>query len=158
MAARKWIVTAAFAALLVTGLLAINGVAKTPAEEALEANKKTVTAFYKTAFNDHKPEEAVAKYVGGSYIQHNPTAADGSLPFIDYIRDTVKKYPGLRADIRRVIAEGDYVVTHVLIRTSKDDRGTAAIDIFRLEEGKIVEHWDVTQPVPEKAENPNGMF
>ncbi|HEX6791488.1 MAG TPA: ester cyclase, partial [Candidatus Krumholzibacteria bacterium] len=139
-------------------MLAINTGAKTPDEQALEQNKKTVVAFYKTAFTDHKPEEAVEKYVGGSYRQHNPMVADGSLPFIDFVRGYAKKYPGLRVDIKRIIAEGDLVVTHVNIKMAKDDRGLAAIDIFRLEEGRIVEHWDVVQPVPEKAENANGMF
>ena len=158
MVAKKWMLVLVTAGLVVSAALALNGSAKTPEEQALEANKRTVTEFYKTAFTDHKPEEAVEKYVGGSYRQHNPMVADGSLAFIDFVRDYAKKNPGLRVDIRRVIAEGDYVVTHVNIRTGKDDRGLAAIDIFRLEKGRIVEHWDVVQPVPEKSANENGMF
>ena len=158
MAARKWTVVLATAGLVVTGLLAMNSAAKTPEEQKLEENKKTVTAFYKLAFNDHKPVEAVEKYVGGSYRQHNPMVADGSLAFIDFVSDVARKNPGLHIDIKRVIAEGDMVVTHVNIKTSKEDRGLAAIDIFRLEKGKIVEHWDVVQPIPEKAANNNGMF
>ena len=158
MAARKWMLVLATAGLMITGLLALNSGAKTPEEQALENNKKTVAAFYKTAFTDHKPAEAVEKYVGGSYRQHNPTVADGSLPFIDFVNDYARKNPGLRVDIKRVIAEGDLVVTHVNIKTGKDDRGLAAIDIFRLENGRIVEHWDVVQPVPEKSANANTMF
>jgi predicted SnoaL-like aldol condensation-catalyzing enzyme len=132
----------------------MNGQAKTP----LDANKDTVTNFYKVAFNDHKPAAAIEKYVGGSYIQHNPTVADGSLPFIDFVNGFVAKNPHLHVDIKRIIAEGDLVVTHVHITTSETDRGLAAIDIFRLEDGRIVEHWDVVQPVPDKAANENGMF
>jgi predicted SnoaL-like aldol condensation-catalyzing enzyme len=68
------------------------------------------------------------------------------------------QFPELNLEIKRVIAEGDLVVTHGLIKTSPDDRGLAAADIFRLEDGKIVEHWDVVQPVPETAANDNTMF
>jgi predicted SnoaL-like aldol condensation-catalyzing enzyme len=133
--------------------------AGTPGEEALKKNKETVKAFYETAFNKHKPEEAVEKYIGAAgYRQHNPNAADGALPFIDFVRGYAKKNPGLHVNIKRMIAEGDLVVTHVHIKTSKEDRGLAAIDIFRLEDGKIVEHWDVVQPVPETSANTNTMF
>ncbi len=128
------------------------------AKTQLDVNKETVTNFYKTAFNDHKPAAAVEKYVGGSYIQHNPMVADGSLPFIDFVNGYAQKFPHLKVDIKRVIAEGDFVVTHVLITTDEKDRGTVAMDIFRLEGGKIVEHWDVMQPMPEKPANENGMF
>ena len=128
------------------------------AKTQLDVNKEVVTGFYKLAFNDHKPAAAVEKYVGGSYIQHNPMVADGSLPFIDFVNGYAQKFPHLKVDIKRVIAEGDFVVTHVLITTDEKDRGTVAMDIFRLEGGKIVEHWDVVQPMPEKPANENGMF
>jgi predicted SnoaL-like aldol condensation-catalyzing enzyme len=143
-------------ATIVTAALSfvLTGHAKTP----LEQNKETVKAFYETAFNDHKPAEAVEKYVGGSYRQHNPMAADGSLAFIDFVSGYAKANPKLKVDIKRMIAEGDLVVTHVHITTSDKDRGLAAMDIFRLENGKIVEHWDVVQPVPEKSANENTMF
>ncbi len=150
---RLAIVTLLFGVALVVAHT-MNGQAKTP----LDINKETVTNFYKVAFNDHKPAAAVEKYVGGSYIQHNPMAADGSLAFIDFVNGYAQKYPHLKVDIKRVIAEGDFVVTHVLITTDEKDRGTVAMDIFRLEGGKIVEHWDVMQPMPEKSANENGMF
>src|SRR5688572_23604673 len=150
----KIITVVAIAGVIVAGLLASRGGTKTP----LDQNKETVTSFYKTAFNDHKPAEAVEKYVGGSYKQHNPMVADGSLAFIDFVKAFSAKNPGLHVDIKRVIAEGDLVVTHVNIKTSKQDRGLAAIDIFRLENGKIVEHWDVVQPVPETSANTNTVF
>jgi predicted SnoaL-like aldol condensation-catalyzing enzyme len=118
----------------------------------------TVRAYYELAFNEGKPEEAVAKYQGDRYIQHNPQAADGPEAFIGFVNWYRGEHPELHVDIKRTVAEGDLVMTHGLITTSPEDRGTAAADIFRLEDGKIVEHWDVLQPVPEKAENDNTMF
>jgi predicted SnoaL-like aldol condensation-catalyzing enzyme len=144
----------AMAGVIVAGFLAFTGNAKT----TLDQNKETVTAFYKLAFTDHMPAQAVEKYVGKTYTQHNPMAGDGPQAFIDFVSGFVKANPGLRVEIKRVIAEGDLVVTHVNIKTSDQDRGLAAIDIFRLEDGKIVEHWDVVQPVPEKSANQNTMF
>jgi len=124
----------------------------------LEQNKETVRTFYELAFNDKKPEEAVARYVGSEYIQHNPMAGDGPRPFIDFVKTYTGQFPHLNVAIKRTVAEGDLVVTHSLLRTSPGDRGTAAADIFRLEAGKVVEHWDVLQPVPETAANDNTMF
>lgn len=118
-----------------------------------EQNKQSVIAFYERAFNDREPEDAVEKYVGSRYIQHNPQAPDGADAFIAFVRGSE-----LRVEIKRAIAEGDLVMTHSLLKTSPDDRGTAAADIFRLEDGKIVEHWDVLQPVPERSANDNTMF
>lgn len=76
----------------------------------------------------------------------------------EFVEGFAKANPGLRADIKRVIAEGDLVVVHVHMKMSDEDRGLAVIDIFRLEDGKIVEHWDAMQPVPEKSANDNTMF
>jgi len=124
----------------------------------LEQNKETVRAFYDLAFNQKKPEEAVARDVGSTYIQHNPIAGDGPQPFVEFVNGFVGQFPDLSVDIKRVIAEGDLVMTHSLMKTSPEDRGTAAADIFRLEGSKIVEHWDVLQPVPATAANDNTMF
>jgi predicted SnoaL-like aldol condensation-catalyzing enzyme len=125
----------------------------------IEANKRNVIAYYERAFNDHEPEDAVERYVGSEYIQHNPMAPDGTDAFIAFVRGYVEQSPQLRVEIKRAIAEGDLVMTHGLLKTSPDDRGTAAADIFRVDEnGKIVEHWDVLQPVPETSANDNTMF
>lgn len=120
----------------------------------LERNKQTVVEFYELAFNGKQPEQAVEKYVGNEYIQHNPQAPDGPEAFIGF----VKAFPEASVDIRRVIAEGDIVVTHSLLKFTPDDSGTVAVDLFRLEEGKVVEHWDVLQPFPEESANPHPMF
>jgi predicted SnoaL-like aldol condensation-catalyzing enzyme len=124
----------------------------------LERHKRTVRSFYERAFNDGDPEGAVEAHLGDRYIQHNPQAADGAEAFIGFVKWYRGEFPELRVEIKRVIAEGDLVVTHSLITTSPEDRGTAAVDIFRLEDGKIVEHWDVLQPVPTEAANDNTMF
>jgi predicted SnoaL-like aldol condensation-catalyzing enzyme len=125
---------------------------------SLEHNKQTVIAFYTHAFNDKQPGDAVARYVGPEYIQHNPNTRDGAEAFIQNINGVIAKYPQLSVEIKRAIAEGDLVVTHDLVKTSAEDRGMAGADIFRLRKGKIVEHWDVRQAIPEKAENDNTMF
>jgi predicted SnoaL-like aldol condensation-catalyzing enzyme len=85
-------------------------------------------------------------------------AGDGPGPFIDFVKGFTAQFPELSVELKRVIAEGDLVVTHGLLKTSPDDRGTAAADIFRVENGKVVEHWDVLQPVPGTAANDNTMF
>jgi predicted SnoaL-like aldol condensation-catalyzing enzyme len=120
----------------------------------LERNKQTVVEFYELAFNGKQPEQAVEKYVGKEYIQHNPQAPDGPEAFIGF----VKAFPEASVDIRHVVAEGDMVVTHSLLKFTPDDRGTVAADLFRLEDGKVVEHWDVLQSFPEDSANPHPMF
>ena len=126
--------------------------------DRLERNKKNVLAFYDLMFNQCKTAEAFEKYAGDVYIQHNQSVADGAEPVIEHFKGMEEVYPGKRAHFVRVIAEGNYVVVHV--RTEwPGERDGASADIFRLDDhGKIVEHWDVLQVVPEQSANNNTMF
>jgi len=131
----------------------------------LERNKETVIAYYTTAFNDGEPELAVELYVGVDatgqklYTQHNPLAADGPQAFIDFVNFFKGIFPEMNINIVRAIAECDLVMTHGHLTLFPGALGSAAADIFRLDNtGRIVEHWDVVQEVPETSANDNGMF
>jgi predicted SnoaL-like aldol condensation-catalyzing enzyme len=130
----------------------------TRAADALgEANKKIVLDFYEAALVRFDAD-AARSYLGARYVQHNPSAPDGVEGVMGLIKFLKEKYPQRSSSIRRVMADGDLVMLHVHAKSSPDDRGSAVVDIFRLENGKIVEHWDVMQPLPETAKNNNTMF
>ena len=160
------ILSVSIAALLAAAAVQAAPVHKVPADAQTaqaqtqtERNKANALAFYELAFNRHKVQEAANRYIGKTYLQHNPTVADGAQAFVDAFTPFLKENPQSRAEIKRVVAEGDLVVLHVLSRTSPQDRGEAVVDIFRFDaNGKIVEHWDVIQPVPEKSVSRREMF
>jgi len=123
----------------------------------MEENKKTVAALYDAVLNQ-KDFDKASQYLGPRYTQHNPTAPDGPEGLKGFVAFLKDKFPNNRSEIKRIFADGDYVIVHVHAVREPGTRGNAIIDIFKLENGKVVEHWDVIQPIPEKAANDNGMF
>ena len=122
------------------------------------ANKRAAVTFYEQFFNDHDLS-AAERYIAPGYIQHNPQVANGREAFVQTFAGIFAKQPQRRSTIKRVVAEGSYVMLHVHAVAGPEDRGVAVVDIFRFDpEGKIVEHWDVIQPVPEKTASGNGVF
>lgn len=140
-------------------LVASNCLAAAPAFAAPpQSNKEIVTAFFRMMFQDREIDEAVRLYVSPDYVQHNPYMRDGVGPMVDFFPPYFDQHPQAIVEIKRVIAEGDLVVIHNQWRDSPEDRGQAVVDIFRVDQGKIVEHWDVSQEIPENPANQNGMF
>ena len=122
-----------------------------------EANRKAVLAFYEKGLNQKDVDAALA-YVGDRYTQHNPNAADGPEGFRKFIAFLREKFPNSHSEIKRSFVDGDYVILHVHAVREPGTKGSAIVDIFKLENGKIVEHWDVVQPIPENPANNNTMF
>ena len=146
------------AALAAAILLTLASPACWAASEAQQqANLKTVLAFYEKGINQKDADGAIA-YMGDRYVQHNPNAADGAEGFRKFVAFLREKFPNSRSEIKRSFVDGDHVILHVHAVREPGTRGNAIIDIFKLENGKIVEHWDVAQPIPENPANNNTMF
>ena len=128
------------------------------ATQQAENNKKIVTDFYEGVFLKHQVKAYADQYIGEKYTQHNPHVPDGKAPFVNYFTGHFKENPDAKSVIKRAVAEGDLVFLHVHSTQNAQDRGVAVVDIFRVENGKIVEHWDVQQDVPANTANINTMF
>ncbi len=122
-----------------------------------EQNKTNAIGFYRMAYQGD-PRKAVALYVGDRYIQHNPDVADGTEGFIEYFERMQQEYPQKSVDFVRCIAEGDLVALHThQVWPGQEEYVT--MDFFRFDEnGKIVEHWDAIQRIPESMAHENGMY
>ena len=119
-------------------------------------NKDVVKAFWTQVFQDKDPEGAAEAHLGAQYVQHNPQAVDGSRGLIEFFGALSDREPDFTAELVRVVAEGDLVATHS--RFEYSHATVAAMDFWRLEDGRIVEHWDTIQPVPPQSRNDHGMF
>lgn len=123
----------------------------------LQNNKKNAIEFYKMAYEGN-PSEAVKKYVGDDYIQHNPLVGNGKKPFIDYFEKMAKEYPDKSINFVRTVAEGNLVALHTHQKWPGDEE-YVTMDFFRFDDnGKIVEHWDSMQQIPEESANGNSMY
>lgn len=148
--------TMLFTALLGGALIAGPALAQDRDLAQEQANRDLVTGFYDRFFNGH--DIAAAEVVADDYIQHNPYVPDGKAPFVDYFTGYFAENPDSKARIVRSAADGDLVWIHVESTNGDKQPADAVIDIFRVEDGKIVEHWDVIQPVPAESANENTMF
>ena len=120
--------------------------------------KRLVLDFFDLAFVQREAAQAAERYLGAGYTQHNPTAPDGPAVFPELIGGLFAQAPEASFHLKRVIAEDDLVVLHYNLKMFPDDPGQAVVDIFRVQDGRIVEHWDVMQAVPAASANANGMF
>jgi predicted SnoaL-like aldol condensation-catalyzing enzyme len=120
--------------------------------------KQVVTRFVTTLYVHKNVRAAFEAWADPGYIQHNPLAQSGRDAAIGFLEPFFAQHPDINYSIKRIIADGNLVAVHSHGRFATDDRGIAVVDILRVEACKVVEHWDVVQPVPDKSANPNGMF
>ena len=125
--------------------------------QMIPANKAIVLDFLEKAINQGD-FDAAATHFGPRYVQHNPMIGDGVEGIRNHMSALRRQFPELRGEVKRIVAEGDLVIAHVHARRTPTDPGLAIVDIFRLDDGKLVEHWEVRQPVPDDAVHDNGMF
>jgi predicted SnoaL-like aldol condensation-catalyzing enzyme len=122
-----------------------------------DQNKQNAISFYKMAYEGN-PSKAANLYVGDEYIQHNPLVGDGTQPFIDYFERMDKEYPDKSIEFIRAVAEDNLVALHTH-QTWPGDQEYVTMDFFRFDDnGKIVEHWDSMQEIPEHSANGNTMY
>ncbi len=114
--------------------------------------------FLDMVFNKKQVKEGFDKFVGDKYIQHNPIAPDGAAAAVEVLGKVLQQVPGWSYEVKHAYVDGDIAIIHSHVRMKPEDRGMAVVDIFRFEKGKIVEHWDVVQAIPEKSANDNTMF
>jgi predicted SnoaL-like aldol condensation-catalyzing enzyme len=126
--------------------------------DTVAANKKLVVDFLNTVFNDHDVDGGISRFMAPVYRQHNPGVGDGVEAFRAFFKAFFAERPAATFDIKRVFCEGDFVTIHAHWRDHPGDRGQAVMDIFRVENGKVAEHWDVMQAIPEKLAHDNTMF
>jgi predicted SnoaL-like aldol condensation-catalyzing enzyme len=125
--------------------------------DILETSKALMQAFYQKALNE-RDADAADTFLGDCYVQHNPLVEDGPAGLRRYLGWIAANFPDARSEVKRVFADEDIVILHVHRVRTPGTHGDAIVNLFQAEDGRIVEHWDVIQPVPETAANNNGMF
>ncbi|WP_292189612.1 nuclear transport factor 2 family protein [Mesorhizobium sp.] len=131
-----------------------------PAENShawLERNKATVLDFIERSVNQGNID-AASVHFGESYTQHNPNIADGVQGFREYLQQLRQAFPLVQGEVKRIFADGDFVIVHMHARREPEEAGLAIVDFFRLAEGKLVEHWEVRQPIVESNLHANAMI
>jgi predicted SnoaL-like aldol condensation-catalyzing enzyme len=122
------------------------------------ANKKLVLDMANLMFVQHKVDQAIDTYFAPGYIQHNPLTQTGADPIRTFFKSFYASNPQATIEVKRALADGDLVALHYKAKFTPNERGYAVVDIFRIENGKIAEHWDVVEPIPEKSVNNNGLL
>jgi predicted SnoaL-like aldol condensation-catalyzing enzyme len=123
-----------------------------------EQPKRIILDFFQLCFVEKQARAAFEQFVAPTLVQHNPALADGAQPALTSLEEHLRENPEIHFDMRHIVAEDGLVAVHAMVKSDQKDRGRAVVDIFRVSEGKIVEHWDVIQPIPETAANPHPMF
>lgn len=136
--------------------LALLGAAP-PADNRAPDNRKIVTDFARLFYTERDVTTAFERYVAPDYIQHNPGIADGRAAAVAALAPMFGQ-PGREFRIRRILVDGDMAVIHVHAIPTPGSRGASVFDMYRLKDGRIVEHWDAIQPVPETSKNAHPMF
>jgi predicted SnoaL-like aldol condensation-catalyzing enzyme len=124
---------------------------------AIENNKQTVLEFYNKGVNQ-KDFTVASAYLDPAFKHHNPARSGGIEGFKAFLSSLREKHPNAHFEIKRVFADGDYVITHVHAMLDPGAKGTAVVDIYKLGNGRILEHWDVRQDIPDNAANLDGLF
>jgi predicted SnoaL-like aldol condensation-catalyzing enzyme len=126
-------------------------------ESITETNRRIVERFVEIFYGQKNVRLAFETYVGDNYIQHNPGIADGREAAIEKL-EPMFSHPDFTVDVKRILVDGDMAVVHLHARKTPAERGGAVVDMFRLHDLKIVEHWDVLQAIPEQSANAHPMF
>ncbi|GGL86033.1 hypothetical protein GCM10010129_32110 [Streptomyces fumigatiscleroticus] len=109
-----------------------------------------VRDYLENVWNEGQTDRA-DEYLAADLIQHNPNLPDGRAPLVEFIDGLRKQLPEMRFEVRRTAADGDLVFVHSRFRATPDARGTAVVDVFRIDDGRIVEHWDLREDIPEST-------
>ena len=146
-------------ALAATLLPACQSVSEKPAARPANRNRELVLSFYNEALMERRPRSAFERFAAPSFVDHKAEMPVGSRSSAsDYLEGLIKRFPDPHWEIVRTVAEGNLVVLHVRFKPTATAEPYAIVDIFRVENDQLVEHWDVVSEPPEVQRNPNSRF